>query len=42
MSIEQIAVLVVLEKKKCNFKSMSRFAVVEFEDIGVTFLVDYG
>ncbi len=25
------------EKKKCNFKLMSRFAVVEFEDIDVTF-----
>ena len=24
-------------EKKCNFKSMSRFAVVEFEDIDVTF-----
>jgi len=30
------------EKKKCNFKSMSRFAVVEFEEIDATFLVEYG
>ncbi len=38
VSIEQIAVLVVFSgKKKCSFKSMSRFAVVEFEDIDVTF-----
>ena len=43
VSIEQIAVLVVFSEKKCNFKSMSRFAVVEFEDIGVTFfLVEHG
>ncbi len=38
VSIEQIAVLVVFGEKKCNFKSMSRFAVVEFEDIEVTLL----
>ena len=25
------------EKKKCNFESMSRFAVVEFEEIDATF-----
>ena len=37
VSIEQIAVLVVFGEKKCNFKSMSRFAVVEFEDIDVMF-----
>ncbi len=37
VSIEQIAVLVFLEKEKCRFKLMSRFAVVEFEDIDVTF-----
>lgn len=36
-SIEQIAVLVVFGEKKCNFKSMSRFAVVEFEEIDATF-----
>jgi hypothetical protein len=36
VSIEQIAVLVVFRGKKCSFKSMSRFAVVEFEDIDVT------
>ena len=37
VSIEQIAVLVVFGEKKCNFKSMLRFAVVEFEEIGATF-----
>jgi len=37
VSIEQIAVLVVLGEKKCSFKSMSRFAVVEFEEIDATF-----
>jgi hypothetical protein len=37
VSIEQIAVLVVFGEKKCNFKSMSRFAVVEFEEIDATF-----
>ena len=36
-SIEQIAVLVVFGEKKCSFKSMSRFAVVEFEEIDATF-----
>jgi hypothetical protein len=36
VSIEQIAVLVVFGEKKCSFKSMLRFAVVEFEDIDVT------
>ena len=30
-SIEQIAVLVVFGEKKCSFKSMSRFAVVELK-----------
>ena len=42
VSIEQIAVLVVFRRKKCSFKSMSRFAVVEFEEIDATFLVEYG
>ena len=37
VSIEQIAVLVVFGEKKCNFKSMLRFAVVEFEEIDATF-----
>jgi len=37
VSIEQIAVLVVFGEKKCNFKSMSHFAVVEFEEIDATF-----
>ena len=37
VSIEQIAVLVVFGEKKCGFKSMSRFAVVEFEAIDATF-----
>ena len=37
VSIEQIAVLVVFRRKKCNFKSMSHFAVVEFEEIDATF-----
>ncbi len=37
VSIEQIAVLVVLGGKKCSFKSVSRFAVVEFEEIDATF-----
>ena len=37
VSIEQIAVLVVFGEKKCNFKSVSRFAVVEFEEIDATF-----
>ena len=36
VSIEQIAVLVVFGEKKCSFKSMSRFAVVEFEEIDAT------
>jgi len=35
VSIEQIAV--VFGEKKCNFKSMLRFAVVEFEEIDATF-----
>ncbi len=38
VSIEQIAVLVVFGRKKiCSFKSMLRFAVVEFEEIDATF-----
>ena len=37
VSIEQIAVLVVFGEKKCDFKSVSRFAVVEFEEIDTTF-----
>ena len=37
VSIERIAVLVVFGEKKCSFKSMSRFAVVEFEEIDATF-----
>ncbi len=41
VSIEQIAVLVGFRRKKCKFKSMSCFAVVEFEDMW-RFLVEYG
>ena len=37
VSTEQIAVLVVFGEKKCSFKSMSRFVVVEFEEIDATF-----
>ncbi len=43
VSIEQIAVLVFFGEKKCNFKSVSRFAVIEFERYWCdVFLVEYG
>ena len=38
VSIEQIAVLVVFREKKCRFKSVLRFAVVELKKLMRRFL----